>query len=143
MNQFPHGFIGDIGITTSYHCLVGVAPLVPGLEVGELNLVRDEGLSATVTTTADKVMFFVCIKSYTTSHWPTRIRFSDTDAEKEAAKIADFPVTTHVLFGEIWSRRQRGYLCPIEEGLLKHWHWGRLALVGDSAHKVPSSYPMV
>ena len=81
-------------------------------------------------------MFFVCIREPGTTSWITRRRFSQEDAEREASKIADLPVNEHVLFGEIWARRYRGYLGSMEEGILKHWHFGRMVLVGDAAHKV-------
>lgn len=60
------------------------------------------------------------------------------EAEEEALKLMDMPVTKTVLFGEIWINRTQGYLCPLEEGVLDHWFFDRIALLGDSAHKVGS-----
>lgn len=70
------------------------------------------------------------------SHWPHIYRFTEEDATREAAKIADRPVTANVLFGEIWMKRTRGYLTSLEEGIFEHWYFDRTVLVGDSAHKV-------
>ena len=126
---------------SSYRCLVGVAPLIPGLAPNELNVIQGQRLSITVVTQPDKTMFFACIKEEDTSQWPKKVCFSEEQAEKEGARISDMPVTTHVLFGEIWRKRYRGYLCPIQEGLLRHWHFGRIVLVGDSVHKVCFSAP--
>ena len=83
-----------------------------------------------------QTLFFVCIKESYVSRWPQRSRFTEEDANTEAAKIADRPVTTSVLFGEIWMKRTRGYLTTLEEGVFEHWFFNRIVLVGDSAHKV-------
>ena len=83
-----------------------------------------------------QTLFFVCIKEPEVSHWPQRSRFSENDAENEAAKIADRPITANCLFGEIWMKRTRGYLTSLEEGVFEHWFFNRIVLVGDSAHKV-------
>ena len=88
-----------------------------------------------------QTMFFVCVKEQRVSHWPNRTHFTEQDAEDEAAKMADMPVTEHLLFGELWMQRTRGYLCSLEEGVFKHWSFGRIALVGDSAHKVSQKDP--
>lgn len=83
-----------------------------------------------------QTLFFVCIKEPDVSRWPQRSHFTEEDANREAAKIADRPVTAHVLFGEIWMKRTRGYLTSLEEGVFEHWYFNRTVLVGDSAHKV-------
>ena len=126
-------------IMSAYRCLVGVAPLIPGLALNELNVIQGQGLSMTIVTQPEKTMFFACIKEKVAFHWPRRVSFSAEDAETEAAKIADTPITANTLFGEVWNKRQRGYLCSIQEGLLSHWYFGRMVLVGDSVHKVRSS----
>ena len=88
-----------------------------------------------------QTMFFVCVKEQRLSHWPKRTQFTEQDAEDEATRIADMPVTEHLLFGEIWTQRTRGYLCSLEEGIFEHWSFGRIVLVGDSAHKVRRRAP--
>lgn len=105
-------------------------------EENEMNITHSKGVSTILTTQPDTALFFACIKERKESHWPCRKRFTAADAENEAAKVADLPVTGGVLFGEIWAKRSRGYLCSLEERVLKHWHFGRLALLGNSAHKV-------
>ena len=41
-----------------------------------------------------------------------------------------------MVFGEIWAQRTRGSLISIEEGMLEHWHFGRIVLAGDAVHEV-------
>ena len=129
-------YLTEVALICSYRILVGTASPIPGLTINELNVIQNEGIGMTIVTQPEVIMFFVCIREPETSCWPTRSRFSLQDAEREAARIADLPVNTHILFGEIWSRRIRGYLCSMEKGVLKHWHYGRMVLVGESAHKV-------
>lgn len=123
-------------LTSSYRCLVGVAPSIAGLEETESNVIQNKGFSTLVVTQPETTFFFVCIKEQIISHWPNRRTFTAANAEEEAMKIADMPVTNNVLFGEIWARRTRSYLCALEEGVLKHWFFKRTALLGDSVHKV-------
>ena len=101
-----------------------------------MNVTHSKGVSTVLTTQPNTALFFVCIKERNKSQWPCRKQFTAADAEKEAAKVGDLPVTDNVLFGELWDKRSWGYLCSLEEGILKHWHFGRIALLGDSAHKV-------
>lgn len=73
--------------------------------------------------------------------------------EAEAASMLDQSVNKEegVVFGDIWAKRERTYLCRVEEGVQRHWSFGRMVLVGDAAHKVrtppqsperhPSSFP--
>lgn len=125
-----------VALSSSYRCLVGVAPIIAGLEENEMNVTHGKGVSTVLTTQPDTALFFACIKERNKSQWPCRKHFTAADADKEAAQLGDLPVTDNVLFGELWAKRSRGYLCSLEEGILKHWHFGRIALLGDSAHKV-------
>ena len=128
--------ITNSAITSSYRCLVGAAPAIAGIGDNELNMIHNRGFYIMIVTQLHQTLFYVCIKEKHVSHWPKRSHFSAEDAEREAEKISDMPVTNSVLFGEIWMKRTRGYLCSLEEGIFKHWSFNRTALVGDSAHKV-------
>ena len=125
-------------LTSSYRCLVGVGPSIPGLGANESNMIQNKGCYMLIVTQPQQTLFFVCIKEDGVLRWPKRSHFTAEDADTEAVKIADMPVTTHVLFGEVWMRRTRGYLCQLEEGVFEHWYFNRTVLVGDSAHKVSS-----
>ena len=53
-----------------------------------------------------------------------------------AELVADKPVADGLLFSEIWKKRQRATVVSLEEGVLNHFHHGKICLIGDSAHKV-------
>ena len=50
--------------------------------------------------------------------------------------MATNPICETLVFGEIWKKRFRGSLIPLEEGILKHWSHDRIVLAGDAVHKV-------
>ncbi|KAL9008627.1 MAG: hypothetical protein Q9173_006265 [Seirophora scorigena] len=68
-----------------------------------------------------------------------RPRYTQEDAEKMAADVADMPGSETMVFGELWRKRWRGAVVDIEEGVLNRWFYGRTVLVGDTAHKVSSA----
>lgn len=68
--------------------------------------------------------------------WPDVPRFSRQDGEALALRHLNDSLTDKVTFGDIWKERETFTLLPMEEGFVKHWHWGRIAVLGDAAHKV-------
>ncbi|MDI1493110.1 MAG: hypothetical protein OHK93_004897 [Ramalina farinacea] len=101
-------------------------------------MVQGKGRSSVVITSPHNTQFFICIKEKKTTHVLDKIRYTPEDMETEAASIADQPVKKEegVVFGDIWSKRERTYLCRVEEGVQRHWSFGRIVLVGDAAHKM-------
>lgn len=101
-----------------------------------MTCVHNNGYSFLILTQPDKVFFFVFFRLPRPVTWPTQQRFSSADADEAAARVADHPLSESMVFGELWARRIRGSLIPVEEGILKHWHFGRIVLAGDAVHKV-------
>lgn len=62
--------------------------------------------------------------------------YTAQDAEQLAETVASYPVCESLLFGELWRKRERASLVNVEEGVLDKWHFGRIVLAGDAAHKV-------
>lgn len=106
------------------------------MPVGNMTTVYNRGFSFMVTALPDQTFFFVNIKLAEPLEWPNRGRYTLEEANKEAARYASMPVTDNMLFGELWKRRIRGHLYPLEEGVFKLWHFDRTVLVGDCVHKV-------
>jgi 2-polyprenyl-6-methoxyphenol hydroxylase-like FAD-dependent oxidoreductase len=82
------------------------------------------------------IFFFVFMKQDKTYQWPALPKFTKADMHNQAAALAHLPVNDNVLFGELWANHIRADLINVEEGVFKHWHAGRIVLVGDAAHKV-------
>lgn len=115
-----------------------MGPAAPGLGDRDMTVVHNTRYSFLILTQPDHLFFFVFFRLEKSFSWPKRERYTDGDAEALAASVADHPIAPTMVFGELWNQRYRGSLISIEEGVLEHWHHGRIVLAGDSAHKVRS-----
>ena len=123
-------------MVTTYNCLIGIAPMQSGLGTRDMTCVCNDRYSFLFLTQPDTIFFIVHLKLQEPLRWPSRAKYTDEDADKVAAKLADHPVSESLVFGELWRSRTRGHLVSLEEGVLDHWFFGRTVLAGDSVHKV-------
>ncbi|KAI8649157.1 hypothetical protein NCS57_01451900 [Fusarium keratoplasticum] len=65
-----------------------------------------------------------------------RTHFGQNDAEDAAKPWLRVPVANSVTFGDLWNSKSAGGSANFDEGVLRWWHWGRMVLVGDAAHKM-------
>lgn len=65
-----------------------------------------------------------------------RTHLEQSDADDAAKAWFQFPVAEGVTFGDLWNKKTAGGKVNFDEGVLQWWHWGRMVLVGDAAHKV-------
>ncbi|KAI5860105.1 hypothetical protein GGS23DRAFT_249538 [Durotheca rogersii] len=68
---------------------------------------------------------------------PTRARaaYSAADVEALAARHADLPVSEHLRLRDVFPTRHAAGMANLEEGIVRHWSWGRVVLAGDACHK--------
>lgn len=121
---------------TRYKCLVGVGPSMAGLDERGMSSVHNDKFSFLLLTQPGRTFWFVFVKLEQPFTWPHRVNFTDDQAEQLASDMAEYLVSDSVTFGSVWERRERAMLIPIEEGVLKHFFWGRVVVAGDAAHKV-------
>ena len=120
-----------------YTCLLGMASGIPGLDHSpDMSVTYGNGKTIQIVTQPDATFFLVYRKLEKPVIGPTRSHYTQQDADNEAAIFADSPVTENVLFKDIYEKRLRSQLVNLEEVVFEHWHYGRLAIVGDAAHKV-------
>ncbi|KAI0456729.1 FAD binding domain-containing protein [Xylaria acuta] len=129
-------------LVVTYKSLVGVAWAIPGLGIRDMHWVCERGLSFLILTQPDKIYFFVNWKMPRKMRWPTKAKWSEAEAEAAAASIAEVPISDSAVFGELWKNKIRGHLIGLEEGIFDHWYNGRIALVGDSVHKVTPNFAL-
>ncbi|KAK7993346.1 hypothetical protein PG989_006727 [Apiospora arundinis] len=124
-------------IRTSYNCLLGMAPMMPGLGTQDMHCVSFDKYSFLLLTQPDAIFFIVHCKlpGGATVAYPDRARYSAADAEAKAAELAGCPISDTLVFGDLWRARTRGHLVSLEEGVLTRLHAGRAVLAGDGAHK--------
>jgi 2-polyprenyl-6-methoxyphenol hydroxylase-like FAD-dependent oxidoreductase len=125
-----------IAFKTRWKSLIGITPGIPELEERDFTVVHNTGHSFLALSQPNRVYFFFIFRLEKPFTWPKRARYTDKDAEDLAQRFADHPVSKWMVFGELWKKRIRGSLVSLEEGVLDHWHSGRIVLAGDSAHKV-------
>ncbi|KAJ5962139.1 hypothetical protein N7501_007080 [Penicillium viridicatum] len=65
----------------------------------------------------------------------SRVDYTEEDRQAFAAKFADFPVTDKLKVHDVYDTRLTDGMANLEEGILKHWSWGRIVLAGDACHK--------
>jgi hypothetical protein len=127
-------------MTAEYSCTYGISKPVKGLCKGILYRTYGEDVSfLTAVGKQDQVFWFIFQKmdrKYTVPNIP---RFTNEDAQAQAEKLFSRQITDRVTFQDIWEQRKSCHLAPLEEALFTKWTWGRLACVGDSAHKVSIS----
>ncbi|KAL8976008.1 MAG: hypothetical protein Q9205_007905 [Flavoplaca limonia] len=113
----------------------GFGPGEPQMK-NELSVVYNKGHSFLLGTQPRRCFYFVFqrVKEPWTRY--NRPRYTQEDAEKMAADVADMSVSDTMVFGELWQKRWRGAVVDIEEGVLNRWFYGRTVLVGDTAHKI-------
>ena len=102
----------------------------------DMSVTYGNGKTIQIVTQPDATFFLVYRKLEKPVIGPMRSHYTQEDADKEAAVFADSPVTEDVLFKDIYEKRLRSQLVNLEEVVFEHWHYGRLAIVGDAAHKV-------
>ncbi|ETS86178.1 hypothetical protein PFICI_00006 [Pestalotiopsis fici W106-1] len=64
-----------------------------------------------------------------------RASYSDRDVDDMAARFAEYPVTEKLKVKDCYAMKITAGMSNLEEGILKHWSYGRIALVGDACHK--------
>jgi len=121
--------------TAYYKCMWGTVPIPPGLNPGDhLDCHSDSGVSSMFLTGKDRGWFFL----FGLLDAPTQERrnYDDKDMEAYAEELKNLHIGPGIAFGDIWSTRHSAGMSNLDEGVLKHWSWGRVVMAGDSAHKV-------
>ncbi|KAK3342064.1 FAD binding domain protein [Lasiosphaeria hispida] len=121
---------------TYWKCLIGIGPPASSLGGSDSTMVHNTGYSHLVLAQPHCTFFFVFFLLDKPFNASDRVRYTDEDAEALAATVADDPLSESLTFGDLWRRRVRGALISLEEGILEHWHHGRIALAGDAVHKM-------
>ncbi|KAI1412765.1 FAD binding domain protein [Hypoxylon sp. FL1857] len=121
---------------TNYKLLLGMGPGAPELGEADMTVCHNTKQSMMTLTQPDHTYFSVYFKLDKPYAWPTRKRYTAEEAEAAAESVADHAVSDQAVFGELWRKRDRAALIGVEEGVLDHWYYDRIALVGDCVHKM-------
>lgn len=127
-------------MSCEYACVFGVSEheshdieLMPG----NSHIIYHQHLSSIVIrSTRNKTFWFVIMKLDRKYIAPNVPRFTQMDGEAIVMKVADWKVTAATTLQDLWDKRTRFTMVPLEEAIYERWHEGRLVLLGDAVHKV-------
>lgn len=120
-----------------YSCVFGISSPVPGLVVGEqVNAFLKGSTIVTIHGKNGRVYWFVIQKLDQKYTYPNNPRFGTADVAPALQKLQSSWLTPTVTFNMVWENALTFSMTALEENTFNRWHYGRMALIGDSAHKV-------
>ncbi|KAF1808473.1 FAD/NAD(P)-binding domain-containing protein [Eremomyces bilateralis CBS 781.70] len=125
-----------MSFTSEYRCLYGVSKMVPGLQKSSLIDCNDKHCNWLLFSCEDRIFWLFFEKLGKSFNCQNCHRYSESDAVAVGEKYLSHPINGTVMWRDIWENRIQYHLGPIEEGVLNQWHFGRIVLAGDSAHKM-------
>ncbi|KAK8121825.1 hypothetical protein PG984_010495 [Apiospora sp. TS-2023a] len=140
----PEGLFDAIPYAAGYRAVFGRSPLPPRQPGSSSSPLESEqqfefhrnGALLQLFTSKSEVHYI----SYLKLGQPRRERngFDDTiDASNEAvAPWLDTRIAAGLTFRDLWQTCSAAGSANLDEGSVRMWHWGRMVLVGDAAHKV-------
>lgn len=63
-------------------------------------------------------------------------RYTTEQAEEVAQRHLDAQITEKVKFRDLWDSSDDAVLLSVPEHVYKDWHFQRIMIIGDAAHKV-------
>ncbi|KAJ5332659.1 FAD/NAD(P)-binding domain-containing protein [Penicillium brevicompactum] len=124
-------------LTAEFRCIFGISSPIKGLNAGEqVNSILNGVTIVTIHGKNGRLYWFVIQKldqKYTYPHFP---RYTKDDTRVAAEQLKHLRFHKHLTFGQLWGNRETASMTTLEENTFKTWHHGRLALLGDSVHKM-------
>ncbi|EDN95661.1 hypothetical protein SS1G_11540 [Sclerotinia sclerotiorum 1980 UF-70] len=119
--------------TTEYRTMWCTFPKPEDSEIGLGSTSDGSNASVQYLTSKDRAWIFV----YEHLEMPTKKRawYSQEDVEAFAAEHAEMPINDHLKVKDVFAKKYHAGMANLEEGIIEHWSWGRIVLVGDAAHK--------
>ncbi len=119
---------------TAYQVMFGNITRLESLVPGETYETHGHGRSAQFFVGKERAWFFIYRKLR--EETDERSFYTEKDAEKYAEEMGDMHLTPDLTLREAFQRRNNTAVVNLEEGIVTHRTWKRVALVGDAAHKM-------
>jgi 2-polyprenyl-6-methoxyphenol hydroxylase-like FAD-dependent oxidoreductase len=123
-------------VSAEYSCLFGISSATQHITDGDVHVNYKVDISTMIIGSKGRVFWFIFKRLDKVYTMPNIPRYTKLDAETFASQHHNRPITPDVCFGDIWEKRTSYTLVATEEAQLKRWSWGRIACIGDSAHKM-------
>ncbi|KAE8139749.1 hypothetical protein BDV38DRAFT_241112 [Aspergillus pseudotamarii] len=130
-------YLEEKSISATYSCVFGISHRTPGIDPGTLQDVFNEKFSYLIADgPGDRTYFFLFEHMDRVRFGQEIPRLTEADRDEMAGRHFDDPITSDVKFGDIYARRIRSGVTPLQEHVYKHWHYGRMIALGDASHKL-------
>lgn len=118
----------------SYHKVLWCTfPRQPCNDPGDNIEIHGKGVSLQCLNRQSRSWLFI----YERLEFPTRERasYSQEDVERVAKRHGDLAIGEHLKVKDVFPKRYTTGMSNLEEGIVKHWSWDTILLVGDACHK--------
>lgn len=126
----------NLGLRCKYACIYGISLDVPQVAEGVQRSLLDEGLTIHLINGKGSKVFWFLIYEVSRYHGSKEPSFQSSKAREICDDLRSKKVDENVLFGDIWSRCSVYKLTPLDEGMFKRYHYGRMLCIGDAIRKV-------
>ncbi|KAF2418752.1 FAD/NAD(P)-binding domain-containing protein [Tothia fuscella] len=120
-----------------YTCLFGITKTPAGPSPGDCDYRYDKGRSSLIFAGPHGKTYYFIFEELDKVHRGNDIpKFTKEDAVKYARKHLTMKIRPDLTFADYWKEADNQNLVSVEEGVFKLWTYGRIACVGDAAHKM-------
>ena len=120
-----------------YQCSFGIAQHVDGWPGGEQCFTAGRRkLFLVVSGPGGRVYWFLFVKLPVVKYGKQIPKYSREDEARFVKEHESLKIKENLTFGQVYAKRLTSTLTPLHEVVYKKWFFGRIFLIGDSAHKV-------
>ncbi|ORY57167.1 uncharacterized protein BCR38DRAFT_461326 [Pseudomassariella vexata] len=134
----PHAPLNKVKpYVTKYRLLYGTASLMPGMPAGSSWDAHGVGMSTQLFVGRDKAWFFWYEPLESTTQ--ERVTYTREDEKRFVKKWGHVHITDKIVLTDLYSARYSSGMTILEEGIVEHWSWDRIVLVGDAVVKTTTN----
>ncbi|OGM42624.1 putative monooxygenase [Aspergillus bombycis] len=129
-------YLEEKSFSATYSCVFGISHRTPGIEPCTLQDVFNDKFSYLIADGPGDRTYFFLFEHMDRVRFGREIpRLTEANRDEIVGRHLDDPITPEVRFGDIYARRIRSGITPLQEYVYKHWHFGRMIALGDASHK--------
>jgi 2-polyprenyl-6-methoxyphenol hydroxylase-like FAD-dependent oxidoreductase len=129
-----------VALKASYKGLFGISIAKTSQKPGDFDWGYSLGRSSLAFGGPNgKTYFFMLEKLDQVYPWGKTPRYSKEEAAEYAKSWSDWTLRPNMRFIDVFEKSTSFNLAVLEEGKFQLWFWGRIALLGDSIHKMTLS----
>ena len=120
-----------------YICIYAYSDPHPALPAGGIYRIYGKDTSSVVLTGKNGIAHWFLVQKLDKVYYGSQIpRYTEKDATDLIVRNLDMKITDQVTLQDLFKTVHEYALLPLEEALYETWTWGRIACLGDSAHKM-------